>query len=123
MPEGEGLGSWVWVTLDSGWLYRSVCLGRHSFWPSGAGYCRFYPIRRATLHAPGETSPSNLEGLAGGVREWPARMRLNASGCAKFIIIIVSSPYVRSLDEDAFGEEVRASEGEPGRGPGVNRNT
>ena len=27
MLEGEGLGSWVWVTLDSGWLYRSRVLG------------------------------------------------------------------------------------------------
>ena len=45
------------------------------------------PARRATLRAPGETFPSNQEGLTGSVREWPARERLNASGCAKFIII------------------------------------
>ena len=81
---GHGLGlQWTLV----GCTVSYVCSGRHSSWPSGGGYCRLYPIRRATLHAPGETFPSNLEGLAGGVREWPARRRLHASGCAKFILV------------------------------------
>ncbi len=55
---------------------------------------------------PGEMFPSSLGGLAGGVREWPARTRLNAAGCAKFIITLdggystlLSSPPRRDVSD------------------------
>ena len=80
-----------------------VCLGWHLFEPSGVGYCQLYPIRRATLHAPGEASPCSLGGLAGGVRELPARMRE--------IDTTLVSPDVRNLDKGAVAIAVAVIDG------------
>ena len=86
MPQCEISWSWAWPHAGFWLIVPWIRTLGPAFILAFAGYCWFYPIRRATLRAPGKTFPSSLGGLAGGVREWPARRRLNAPECAKLLI-------------------------------------